>query len=359
MPAKPTTPTRPTRPTPPPLTPRFQRVLALDRMPFGWPQPTPEEIEAIRGVLAEGVPAAQRVNLARAMSVAADKAPDAETARLIAKILKSPSADVSLRRRAAAVLGDIPVRGASKALTEALATSTAALEATLLKSLAKVGDLEAARVIAARAPSGSVQVARLRDFARAAILYRLGGAVDEAAERALVPVGVAIEVSHASVADVEAAVRQFRGSTYGLRFNPELGYAMQCGTVRHLVLLSAELQRGKLLAALAEQRRIVGIVAMQEERGAARYLARRLIVTRPQRDGIDVSVVSPAGEVDLLGTLRPDGDGYALALRSHGATPRPTAVDGFVSNDGLVLHVRAFFGGPSRKLGGEVDPAVA
>ena len=348
-----------TKPAPPPLTPRFQRLLALDRVPFGWPQPTAEELEGIRGVLAEGVPATKRVNLARAIAIAADKAPNAETARLIGKILKDPGADPSLRRQAAAALGDIPVRGASKALTEALADSPAGLEATLLKSLARTGDAEAARVIAARSPTRSVQIARLRDFARAAILYRLGGPVDERLERALMPVGVQVVVSHEPAAEVEAALRRFRGSSFGLRFNAELGYAFQCGNARHLVLLSSELQRGKLLTALTAKHRIAGIVAMQDERGAAAsYLARRLIVTRPERDGIGVSVVSPAGEVDLLGSLRPEGEGYTLALRTHGAARPPIAVDGFVGEDGIALEVRAFVGEASRKLGGEVDPGA-
>jgi hypothetical protein len=358
----------PATPVPPPLTPRFQRLLALASPPFGRPKPTATELEAIRGVLAEGPTAATRLNLGQAMCIAADNAPDDETASLIAKILNDANADASLRRQAAAALGDIPRRSASKALIDALAGSSAGLEATLLKSLAQVGDAEAERIIARREPTVSVRLVRLRDFARAAILLRLGAPVDERAEQAILPTavaraapaGVELAVTDEPPAEIEATIRRFRGSTYGLRFNPQLGYAFECGNARHLVLLSSELQRGSLLASLGAKRRIAGLVAIQDETGEqSSYLARRLIVTRPTGDGIDVSIVGPGGEVDLVGNLRPRGTGYVLTLRTYDEARRPTAVDGVVSEDGLVLNLRTLTGGPSGKRHGEIDPSAA
>ncbi|MBK6972723.1 MAG: hypothetical protein IPH26_07120 [Sterolibacteriaceae bacterium] len=206
----------------------------------------------------------------------------------------------------------------------------------------------------------SPRLARLRDFARAAILYRTGASVDERAERAILPVGEAIAVTHEPALKIEAALAQLRGSTYGLRFNPKLGYGFDCGGTRHLVLLSSELERGALLAALGAKRRIAGIVAMVDGSDtAASYVARHLIVVRPARDGIDVSVIDTDGDVQLQGGLRRDGKGLALTLRTHGAALPPTAVDGAVTDDGVTLDVRVFVGGPPVKRHGEVDPIAA
>lgn len=342
---------------PRPLTPRFVRVLALDGPWFGRPRPNAKELEGIRYVLAEGALAAKRLNLARAMAIAADNAPTAETAALIAKILKDPGADLALRRQAAALLGDIPVRASGKALVEALPGSSPMFEATLLAALAKVGEADAAQAVAARPKAASKRLARLRDFARALILYRSGGPVDERADNALLPIGQEVAITHPTVAEVSAVIERLRGSTFGLRLNPALGYAFDCGGARHLVLLSSDLQPGKLLAALLEKRRIAGMVVMQDERGSTTYLARRLIVTRPERGGIAVSVVSPTGEVELRGMLLPQDKGYALSLRNH-AVRRPTEVDGFVGEDGLVLRVRVFADATSPKQSGDVDPAA-
>jgi hypothetical protein len=348
----------PTKPSPPPLTPRFERVLALDGPTFGRPRPTPEELEAIRGVLAEGASAAARLKLARAMAIAVDSAPDTKTAWLIARILMDDDADAALRRQAAALLGDIGLRGASKALAEALVDAGPGLETVLLQSLAKCGDADAARAIAARPKTRSARLARLRDFARATIAYRSGAPVDERAERALLPIGTPLAVGRPSAQEATAVIDRLRGSSYGLRLDPEQAYSFQCGNSRHLVLLASELGRGRLAAALAARQRIAGIVAMQDEKGSTTYLARRLIVTRPGRNGIDVAVVGTDGEPDLLGSLRTEGQRLAIGLRSHGAARTPIVVDGFADDSGLMLDVRVFGGGASVKRSGDVDPAA-
>jgi hypothetical protein len=349
----------PTKPTPPPLSPRFQRVLALDGPTFGRPRPAPDELQAIRGVLAEGPAAAQRLNLARAMAIATDNAPDAETARLLARILKDGQADAALRRQAAALLGDIPLRSAAKALTESLPASSPGLEATLLKALARCGDVDAARAIAARPATPSARLARLRDYARSVIAYRTGSEIDDRAERALLPPGETVEMARETPDSLAAAIRGWRGSTYGVRLGTEIGFGLQCGSARHLVMLAADLGRGQLLQALGRKRRIAGLVAMQDERGSATYLARRLIVTRPGSAGIDVAVVGTDGELDLLGVLRTAGNVGTLSLRSHGSARPPIAVDGTVEGGRLRLELRTFRGGAVLKRSGEVDPAAA
>ena len=136
------------------------------------------------------------------------------------------------------MLGDIPTRSETKAHTEALAWSSTGLGAALLESLAKVGDVEAAQIIGARPASRSVQLTRLRDFARAAIAYRTDTPIDPRAERVLGPVGVEVAITAEPPAELAAVLQRVRGSTCGLRLNTELGYGFTCGDARHLALLS-------------------------------------------------------------------------------------------------------------------------
>jgi len=344
----------------PPLTPRFERVLALDGPWFGRPKPTRDELEAIHGLIAQGVPVAKRYDLARAMAIAADNSPTPETAALIVRILNDERADLALRRQAATLLGEIPVRASAKALSEALSNSSPMFEAALLAALAKVGDDEAARAIAARPPTVSKRLARLREFARAMILYRDGRQADERADKALLPIGQDVTISREPAAEVSKIMAGLRGSTFGVRIEPALGYAFQCGSTRQVVLLSADLPAGPgLLAALSQRRRIAGIVAMQDERGSATYVVHRIVVTRPERDGIAVAVLSTGGEVELRGMLVPRDKGATLSLRSHAAGRRPIEVEGVVSDEGLVLRARVFLDDAAAKRSGDVDPAAA
>ena len=343
----------------PPLTSRMERLLALGGPPFGRPRPSAEEMPALLAVLAEGAPAARRLNLARAIETAADVVPDARTATLIARILKDEQAGLGLRRQAAASLGEIALRASSKALTEALVHGDDALEATLLQALAKVGDAEAARAIAARPQPASARVAQLRGFARAAILLRAGEALDAAAARAVLPRGEVVEVVRQAAPEVEAALQRWRGTRYGVPLTPELGWRLNCGGADHLLLLSAALLRGKRRAWLESGPRLAGLVALKDEQDRGSYLARRVVMTQPGVRGIDVSVLRLDGEIELLGSLQPTSAGLVLSLRSIASTSAPVAVDGLLTEEAIEFEVRVFSSARVRKLLGDVDPVAA
>lgn len=347
------------RKPPPPLTSRMQRVLALDGPFYGRPRPTPEEMEGVLGVLAEGARAAGRLHVGRAIQIAADNAPDSRTARLIARVLKDGKAQLGLRLQAAASLGDIPVRTAAKALAEMLTQSDAALEPALLQSLAKVGDVDAAAIIVARPAPRSRRLAQLRAYARAAILVRAGKTLDSAAAEAVLPTGVAIDVHPESRTAVEAALARFRGSRYDVQLTSELGWRLRCGGDDHLLLLAAQMARGRRMAWLAGGARIAGLLAMRDDQHGDVWSVRRLVMTRPVDGGFQVSVLRPDGEVELLGSLTPSGEGnHRLALRSTGRAPVPLAIDGTVSEETIRFQLRQFATQRAAKLVGEVDPAT-
>ncbi len=345
------------RKPPPPLTTRLQRLLALDGPFFGRPRPTAAEMESLLAVLAEGSRAADRVHVGRAMQIAADNAPDERTANLIARVLHDAAAPPALRLQAAASLGEIPLRTAGKALAEALSRSDAGLEATLLQSLAKVGDLDAEPLILQR-PAATPRLAQLRAFARAAILLRAGRPLDAAASDAVLPVGVAIEVGAEPPQAVAAVLARWRGARYGVQLAPELGWRLRAPCGDQLLLLAAQMAAGRRLAWLAGGERIAGVVAVRETGDEGDYAAQRLVLTQPTAAGLRVSVVRLDGEVDLLGHLGAAREGYALTLRSTGRAGLPLAVDGMVSDDALRLRVHAFPAQRARKRSGAVEPVV-
>lgn len=341
------------------LSPRMQKVLAQDGPHFGRPRPDAQELRGLQRLLAEGAPAARQWHLARAMSIVADNAPTPETAALLGAILQDGAAEVSLRRRAAALLGDMPGRTTSRLLVGALTAGPATLESTLLGALAKAGDEQAAQAIAARPRTVSAALQRRRDVARALILVRTGSMVDTSADRALMPIGRPLAIRQLAAEEAAVAIRGYRGSSFGVQLQAQQAWGFDCGGLRHLVLLSGDVPLGQLARALGERHRIVGVVAMQSERGATSYTTRRLIVARPGLDGIDISVLDSAGEVELVGSLKPQGDGHALLLRSHARSRNSVEVEGHLGPRGLELSARLFSGGSSVKATGQVDPAAS
>ncbi len=355
------TPQPPERPPEPPaeLPPRLQRVLAHDGPMFGRPRLTSDELVAVRALLTKGVSAGQRWHLARAMSIAADRAPDADTAALLGRFLRDATAPLPLRRRAAALLGDLPLRAASKVLLETLHDPAAGLEMTVLQALAKNGDADAASVIDAlvvQRPTQSARLAEQRERTRALVLYRAGRA-DARADRALMPPGRLVAFDALNTADAAQALAGLRGSTFGVRADPSRALAFHCG-LRHMLLLAAELPRKELMAHLLRRPAIVGVILMPDERGSATYVTRRIVVTRPQGQTVAVAVLSTDGVAELIGTLRPTGAGAHLVLRGALAARPATEVEGDIDAEGNLRLTARVLSERAAKLHGEVDPAA-
>ena len=211
----------------------------------------------------------------------------------------------------------------------------------------------------ARPAPRSRRLAQLRAYARAAILVRAGKTLDSAAAEAVLPTGVAIDVHPESRTAVEAALARFRGSRYDVQLTSELGWRLRYGGDDHLLLLAAQMARGRRMAWLAGGARIAGLLAMRDDQHGDVWSVRRLVMTRPVDGGFQVSVLRPDGEVELLGSLTPSGEGnHRLALRSTGRAPVPLAIDGTVSEEAIRFQLRQFATQRAAKLVGEVDPAT-
>lgn len=344
---------------PPALPPRLQRVLAHDGPMFGRPRLSVDELAALRALIALGAPANRHWHLGRAMSIAADRAPDADTAALLGRILRDAAAALPLRRRAAALLGDLPLRVASKLLLEALHDAPAGLEPTLLLALAKNGDVDAARAIEALAtqrPTRSPRLAEQRERTRALVLYRAGRA-DPRADRALMPPGRLMAFDALSSDAAAQVLSGLRGSAFGLRLDATRALAFNCG-LRHVFMPSAELPRQDVMAHLLRQPGLAGVILMLDEQGSATYLTRRIVVTRPEGQTVAVAVLNLAGEAELIGTLRQQGSGAHLQLRGAVAARRSIEVDGELASDGSLRLAARVLSGRAAKLHGEVDPAA-
>ena len=325
----------------PPLSPRMRTVLAPAGPPFGQPKANKREAEAIRAILAGRDRAKADIALGRAMRVLAYSDPSDETAAAIAKVLADARVEAGIRRQAVALLGDVPAKASVRALLGELGKADPPMEFEVLRALARVGDARASEAIEALPKTDSPALARARGFARTAILYRLGAEVDKKAEQCVMPRGTPLPIKRATPEAIARTIAAYRGSTYGIRFQRALGFAMVCEGYRHAILLDEGVRLGQLIRDLRAKRRIAGIVAM-DDRSTGQFLPRRIILTRPDGDGVAVSVVRPSGEVALFGALRPNGKGLALVLRNHGGERVPTLIEGNVTDAEIVLSGRLF-----------------
>lgn len=340
----------------PPLTSRIERVLAFDGPPFGRVRPTPTELHSLLDLLAQGPAAGQRLNLARAVQIVADVAPDERTARLVARLLRDPASPLALRLHAAAALGELPLRSAAQALAESLDDAPSGLEPTLLKALAQVGDAEGERAIARRPATAAPRLSRLRAYARAAIRLRAGTPLDGPARQAVLPAGVRLALRPAAPDQVKAVLARYRGARWGLEPSPDLAWQLRCGGADHLLMLAAALAPGRRREWLRSAPRIAGLLAMDDAQHHEGWRTRRIIATEPQGEEIRVSVLRPDGDVELLGRLRPQGEGFALELQSLSHSAAPMRVEGLVSEDAVRLQVHEYT--RAARLRGDVDPAA-
>lgn len=324
----------------PPLSPRMRKVLDPARTVFRHPKASAKEVNAIRAILSGRDRAKADVALGRAIRVAVDADPSEATAAAVAKVLADSKVDAAVRLQAAALLGLVPARASVRALLAMLGREDSAMDYAVLDALAKIGDARAAQAIAALR-TDSPALARIRDFVRTAILYRSGGEVERKAERSVMPRGTPLPIRREPPEAVAETIEALRGSSYGASLRRTLGFSFSCQGNRHLVLLDEGIAPGRFLRDLRARPRIAGIVAMHD-RAVGRFITRRIILTRPDGDGVAVSIVRPSGEVALLGSLRPGAKGMALTLSDHGGERVPMWIEGIVTDDDIVLRGRLF-----------------
>lgn len=322
------------------LPPRLHALLASDRAQFRPARLGAQDAAAVRALLLGEDRGRAGVSIERAMRAVAFADPSEETARALAAVLADAAAGDGARLAAAALLGDIPGETSSNALSSLLGAANAELEFAAVRALAKVGDAKAATAIAALLQPSSEPIKRAGDFARTVIHYRLEARVERSVEQSVMPRGTALPFTAQPAEAIAATIAAIRGSSYGIALNGELGFAFRCAGVRHALLFERGLTRGQLIRDLRARPRIAGIVAM-EDRASGHFLARRVVLTRPENEAVAVSVVRPDGVVALYGSARPNGEGLFLQLHSHSERV-PTQIDGRITDDGLVLRGRSF-----------------
>ena len=319
------------------LSPGEQQLgtIALDR----------RQLSSLRTYLAAR-PRDPEIDLARALRILAHGDPGPETARAIGAFARDRKRPLSVRLQAIASLGEIADRSASRTLGQILARHEPSLEIATLRSLAKNGDRKALEAIEADLAerddvADNAELTQARIFTQNLIALRLGDEPSRDIDSSLSEQSEMLEFRTQTPAATARVCGALRGALYGLDASPDLGFRFLCGGVEHVLLLDRAVEPGRLVTSLCECRRLTGLIAMQD-RSTGAYVARWLVLTRPDNAGVHVTVATPNGRVAVFGALRPGPLGLIASLRDYDASPVPIQVDGLITEEDVKVSARVF-----------------
>ena len=119
----------------------------------------------------------------------------------------------------------------------------------------------------------------------------------------------------------------------------------------------ARLEPEQQATVYAAQRRIVGLVAIEEE-DSSDFVTRYLVFVKPTKKQAAVSVTNTSGEVVMMGKLRRSKSGVELAMRDHANTGVPAYITGLVTDSEVQLQGELFVVSSREKDAGEVDTSM-
>jgi hypothetical protein len=330
----------------------LKSVLDPGRMTLGPAALDSEGLDQLVAALESVAADDNNKDIANALRCIAEGRPGKESARLAARFLLDPDADQALKRQAASALARMPGDEADDALSQALASADPSEEAPLLQALATAGSAKGLKAIRDLPRTQSARLKNLRAYAETALAFRTGDKVEAETERLMFPSSSPLRIQRETPEALAAIVGALEGRPFGLDFGADIGFSFDCAGKKHVMLLNRDVEPGKFLDALRGERKIVGIIAMEDgARGA--YKMRRAIFLRPERGGARLSIVSPVGEVVMAGSLRDDGDSMALELRDMVTERSPINVTGRVTKDDLELSAEVFVEAARPKQTGE------
>lgn len=341
----------------PALSKRLRAALAIDGPHFGRPRPKPRELIAIKNALKSRSKNQPEISLGKLMRVAVDADPSSDTAKLVSNVLADSKLDNGVRRQAATLLGDLPFIPARNALHKQLSSREAHFEPTLLKALAKIGDSKTIMAIKKLPKTNSDVLRKMRNSVATVIAYRIGEKPTRTREHALIPRSTPLLIESEKPAKVKTVVDKLRGSNYGLKLKRDFGLCFNCGDTKHVLLVNDDLKRGQFAENLLAKRRIVGVIAMEEE-DSNDFVTRYLVFVKPTRQQAVISVINTSGEVVMMGKFRRTSSGLELEMRDHTNARVPTNVTGLITDSEVHIQGELFPESSREKNAGEVDTSM-
>lgn len=320
-------PERSTKPTQGDWSPLLRRVVLDD---VRWPSRDAvrklgdKDIAMLRKLAAEKEPASG-IRLDKVLTTLVERAPDAETVKLLARVIADRERPSFHRMVAAIGLGRMPRATAAEAeslLLAHVADSDAAVAQRALQSLGKIGGEEGLANIEAMSPPRDIAARRQWEFSQRLIRHRLGKPAKTAPEvRGTTwdtegPLKARpLPLNHIEPERLIASIEALRNELPGIELAGDRGYGIESDRSVQYLLLAKSLSTREGIKRLTETPMVAATIAIWEPRTHKAVLD-QIVLTDPF-----------AGKVLIQG-FRPDG---TLLFEGH-ATVRESAASFSIVN---------------------------
>ncbi len=321
---------------------RLKNIVAANRLDCcsDLPRLNKDEVACLRGILSGTMDTADTIDNKRAMRVLAQADPSTDSALVLEQILSNTKTGIQLRVSAAAALGLCATSEAEQALLKNISTGNRFLRAEIIKSLGKIGSVDAMSELIKLGHADDSNERRLAIFALNTIAFRenldagLSLSGFDWSSQAMVPI---------LGDDLATVIGNIRGATYQLLPSPEIGFTASCGGSALCLVLSNVLKRGVWLDTFLSRPLLAGLL-LGKANDASFYTVRCLFMTRPDETGFSVVGVRVNGDVVYSGHAEKNSAGFRLQLREVGPQQVPTRIEGTLTNDSIELHLRIWRG---------------
>jgi hypothetical protein len=252
-----------------------------------------------------------------------------EAPEVLDTVVRDTSADAYLRASAATQLGRVDQPEAEGILLNQLPTVTESLvQMSIVKALTRVGSvasLDALARLAREDPDPAVR--RQASFSCSVVAYRNGLSgyelpVPTASEILKLDPSSALTVTfgRASAEETQATLASLGDDTYGLTLSNEEGYRIECGTLRMLLCLNADLAQRGITALTEKGTMLLGLVAQRSSIDGS-FSTRLLAFAWTATQGhFNLAVYRTDGQQLLFGSGVVDDGGATFDLNAVGGT---------------------------------------
>ena len=253
--------------------------------------------------------------------------PPREAVEALAPILLSADEPSALRHAAAFELGHVGTGAAVDALADALRAEDVLAVRGALAALGRSGPPEALAAVS-ETLADDAAVRRAAAWAAALLSHRHGLEGPPWPAEPPRPVeaveGEAVEVADPDDEAIAECLDALSGEMVGVPLTARSARAVR-GVGQPLFFLFAE--GADAPKALFERRAVAGVVAKRYGEPIAHYGLASYVLTRPEGDGLAITVAAPNGRVEAAGRARPSGGGVEFEVAGTGA-PGARALSG-------------------------------
>jgi hypothetical protein len=278
---------------------------------------TVKDIRILREIAQEKDPA-EEIRQDKILAVLAECAPDAETVKLLERIIDDPERPALLRTVSAIELSRIPLAESEKILLRHLTDSNPHIAQRVIQAISKIGDEKALRKLEAMKHPENPHVRRQWEFGKKLIRHRLGLSKSEPPQtmnkkwdmektedwRPMTLKPVSPEEIKSYIDDIENLVA-------GVEIADSRGYVIKVNNSVQYLLTSQQLTTNNGIKQLFKVPMVAAVIAMWEQR-TNKLVLEQVVLSEPYKDGL------------LIQSFRMDGtllfEGYGHTSGEHKAT---------------------------------------